>query len=163
MRSRPRPEFELDSTVKAYVRAARLQGRGSTDRGVRGIVAPMTRLHRSTRAALFAATLFLSTACANIEIQRDTATSGRFESTGFAFTLFSIDLPRPAINIARDNASDARLTNLKTTDVYRWPDLGWWDWLLDIVGWRYVSVKGTWGFAGESSSPTPAPTPAPAQ
>ncbi|MCC7014734.1 MAG: hypothetical protein IT454_19385 [Planctomycetes bacterium] len=111
----------------------------------------MNHCLRSTRAALCAAVLASLCACASIEITRETATSGRFESTGFAFTLFSIDLPKPALNIARDNASDARLTNMQMSEFYVWPDLGWWDWLLDIIGWRYAKVTGTWGFTGDEA------------
>jgi hypothetical protein len=93
-------------------------------------------------------------ACASISIQRDTETSGRFESSGTAFTILSIDLPKPALNIARDNASDARLTNMQVTDVAVTPDLGWWDWLLDIVGVRRARVRGTWGFTGDEPGAT---------
>ena len=102
--------------------------------------------------------------CASIEITRDTLTSGRFKSTGTAFTILSIDLPKPAVNIARDNASDARLTNMQVNEVVRTPHLGWWDWLLDIIGVRKVTVRGTWGFTGQEpgSQPPTAPAPAPA-
>jgi hypothetical protein len=108
-------------------------------------------MHRlsAARASLILACATCAPACASIEITRDTATSGRFESSGFAITLFSIDLPKPPVHIARDNASDAHLANAQVTELYRWPDLGWWDWLIDIVGFRYASVSGTWGFTGD--------------
>lgn len=98
--------------------------------------------------------------CASIEITRDTLTSGRFKSSGVAFTLLSIDMPKPAVNIARDNASDARLTNMQVTEVVRTPELGWWDWLLDIIGVRKVTVRGTWGFTGQEAGTQPTPEPA---
>ncbi|MBM3989728.1 MAG: hypothetical protein FJ298_01840 [Planctomycetes bacterium] len=108
----------------------------------------MTRLSLATaRPLLFTAALSCAS-CASIDITRDTQTSGRFESTGAAFTILSIDLPKPALNIARDNAADARLTNMQVTDIVRRPDLGSWDWLLDILGVRFVRIEGTWGFTG---------------
>lgn len=109
----------------------------------------MTR--SSLQPALPAILLALASlaSCASIDITRETQTSGRFESTGTAFTILSIDLPKPALNIARDNAADARLTNMQVTDIERTPDLGSWDWLLDILGVRYVRIVGTWGFTGQ--------------
>lgn len=109
----------------------------------------MTRF--TSQPALPAVLLALASlaSCASIDITRDTQTSGRFESTGFAVTVLSIDLPKPALNIARDNAADTRLTNMQVTDIERTPDLGSWDWLLDILGARYVRIVGTWGFTGE--------------
>jgi len=102
----------------------------------------------NARPLLLLAALSLAS-CASLDITRDTQTSGRFESTGTAFTILSIDLPKPALNIARDNAADARLTNMQVTDIVRRPDLGSWDWLLDILGVRFVRIEGTWGFTGE--------------
>jgi hypothetical protein len=104
------------------------------------------RFVRSSIAVLAALALG---ACASISITRDTQTSGRFESRATAFTILSIDVPKPALNIARDNASDARLTNMQVTDVGVTPDLGWWDWVLDIIGVRRARVRGTWGFTGD--------------
>lgn len=86
--------------------------------------------------------------CASIDITRDTQSSGTFVSKGFAFTIVSIDVPRPALLIARDNAADARLTNMKVTHSRVTPDLGWWDWLLDIISVRWATIEGTWGFSG---------------
>lgn len=116
----------------------------------------MTRPLPKSASALAALSLVLLGSCASIDITRDTQTSGHFESSGTAFTIFSIDLPKPALNIARDNASDARLTNMQVTEILRRPDLGDWDWLLDILGVRYVCIVGTWGFTGEEPGSQPA-------
>jgi hypothetical protein len=112
----------------------------------------MVRTSRRPRALLAAALLVACASCASIDITRDTATSGRFRSSGLAFSILAIDLPKPAINIARDNASDARLTNMQVTEVVRWPYLGWFDWLVDILGVRYAVVRGTWGFTGAAAA-----------
>jgi hypothetical protein len=101
---------------------------------------------RTCLAALALACLALG--CASVEFTRETQTSGRFKSSAWAFTVLSIDLPKQAIDIARENASDARLTNLVVESVKVTPNLGWWDWLLDIVGVRRARITGTWGFAG---------------
>ncbi|MCC6407728.1 MAG: hypothetical protein IT453_11215 [Planctomycetes bacterium] len=87
--------------------------------------------------------------CGSLSIQRDTETSGRFESTGWAVTILSIDIPKSSKDIARENASDSRLTNLRIDDNRTTPYLGWFDWLLDIVGVRYTKINGTWGFPAE--------------
>jgi hypothetical protein len=83
--------------------------------------------------------------CANLTFERDTETSGTFESSGFAVTLISFDLPKGAMLIARENASDANLANMIVTDTVVFPYLGPFDWILDIVGARYARVRGTWG------------------
>lgn len=98
---------------------------------------------------LAAVVLGLGSSCASVSFERETATSGTFESTGLAFTILSIDLPKSAIDIARENASDARQPNTQITDATVTPYLGWFDWLLDIVGVRYARVSGTWGFEPE--------------
>ncbi len=99
---------------------------------------------------LLAALLVAGTAsCASVSFERETLTSGTFESTGLAFTILSIDLPKSAIDIARENASDARQPNTQITEAKVIPYLGWFDWLLDIVGVRYAKVSGTWGFEPE--------------
>ena len=115
----------------------------------------MQRTLRTAHFLSLAALLSIAASCASIEITRDTQTSGRFVSTGTAFTILSIDLPNDAVNIARDNASDARLTNMQVTDVKVTPDLGWWDWLLDIIGVRSARVRGTWGFSGAEAGALP--------
>lgn len=91
--------------------------------------------------------------CASVNFTRDTQTSGHFESHGFAVTLLSIDIPAGALTIARDNVSDARLTNYQVETAKVWPYLGWFDWLLDIVGVRWAVVSGTWGFRGDEIKP----------
>jgi hypothetical protein len=87
-----------------------------------------------------------SSSCASVAFTRDSETSGRFESTGLAVTLFSIDLPSRAIDIARENASDARQPNLVIDESWVFPYLGPVDFLLDIIGVRYAHVSGSWGF-----------------
>ena len=101
-----------------------------------------------TAAAL--ATLALSSSgCASVSFERETSTSGTFESSGWAFTFVSIDLPRPALQIARENASDAGLANMRVEEAYVTPDWGWWNWVLDIISVRKARVRGTWGYDGE--------------
>ncbi len=103
-----------------------------------------SRRHRHTRWTC-ALLLLVLASCANLSFQRDTATSGTFESSGFAVTLISFDLPKGAMQIARENASDANLPNMIVTDTEVFPYLGWFDWILDVVGARYARVRGTWG------------------
>jgi hypothetical protein len=87
--------------------------------------------------------------CADLSFERKTETSGTFTSTGWALTLFAVDIPKGALQIARENASDANLANTVVEEVKVVPYLGrWFDWLLDIVGIRYARVSGTWGFTG---------------
>ena len=103
-----------------------------------------------TRAAAAGLALaVLAASCASVSATRDTQTSGRFESSAVAFTILSIDVPDPALDIARGNASDMRLTNMQVTEVEITPGFGWWDWVLDIIGVRKARVRGTWGFTGE--------------
>jgi len=89
------------------------------------------------------------TSCASLEFTQDTQTSGRFRSTGVAFTILAIDVPKTAEQIARENASDANLANTVVEEAVVYPYLGWFDWLLDIIGVRWSRVTGTWGFPGE--------------
>lgn len=103
-------------------------------------------LRKRAKLAAWALGLSLVTSCANIEFSLDTATSGTFESSGIALTILSIDLPNSALNIARENTSDARQPNTQITSAKVWPYLGWFDWVFDIVGIRYANVSGTWGF-----------------
>jgi hypothetical protein len=97
-----------------------------------------------------AAVLSLS-ACASVEFKRATPTSGTFRSTGLAFTLLSIDFPREAMQIARENTVDAGQANLAVTYSRVTPDLGWWNWILDIISVRYAVLEGTWGHAAAES------------
>ncbi len=103
------------------------------------------------RSLAVAALLFVAS-CASVKYERETQTSGTFRSQGWALTVLSIDLPKPALDIARENAADSNLANLVVNEVTVFPYLGWFDWLLDIVGVRFAKIKGTWGFAGESSA-----------
>ena len=90
----------------------------------------------------------MGSSCASISVKRDTATSGTFSSTARSFTFLSWDMPRQAIQIAHENASDAGLPNIRATSVSE-TDWGWFDWVLEIIGSRRASVRGTWGFTGE--------------
>lgn len=104
----------------------------------------------SLRAAALTIALSLgASSCASVEFNRETETSGTFAATGVGFTFLSIDMPKGAMDIARENVSDARQPNTQITDATVWPYLGWFDWVLDIVGVRYASISGTWGFPPE--------------
>ena len=85
--------------------------------------------------------------CANLSFERDTTTSGTFQSSATAVTLLSFDLPKGAMLIARENVSDANLANMVVTETKVVPYLGPFDFLLDIIGVRWARVKGTWGVA----------------
>ena len=93
--------------------------------------------------------LALLAACTSVDFDRTTETSGTFESSGLAFTLLSFDIPKSALNIARENAADANLPNMEVQEAYVRPHWGWADWLLDIIGVRKAYVRGTWGYDGE--------------
>ena len=86
--------------------------------------------------------------CSSLEFTRETQTSGRFRSTGLSFTIISFDLPKAALDMARENASDSRATNLQITKVKVQPDIGWFNWLFDIISVRRAVIEGTWGFDG---------------
>ena len=102
-------------------------------------------------------------ACTSLSIERDTLTSGTFESRAWGFTILSWDLPKAALDTARENASDTRLLNLQVEEVDITPDWGWWNWVLDILSVRVATIRGTWGFRGnEAAGVKPTPTP-PAQ
>ncbi len=111
---------------------------------------PATRSHvRLAALALALSVLCLGTSsCASIEVSRSTQTSGRFESKATSYMLLWWDIPRSALDIARDNAADARLTNVKVTEAYIRPHFGWFDWLWRMIGFRKAVVRGTWGFDG---------------
>lgn len=87
--------------------------------------------------------------CGSLSFQRSTETSGTFRSSGFAMTLLAVDIPMGALQIARENASDANLANMQVSDVLVFPYLGPLDWIIDILGFRYAKIEGTWGFSGE--------------
>ncbi len=103
------------------------------------------RRARLAGAVLVAA---MASSCANLSVKSDSATSGTFSSTARSFTFLSWDMPRPAIQVAHENASDTGLPNLQATSVKE-TDWGWFDWVLEIIGSRSASVRGTWGFTGE--------------
>jgi hypothetical protein len=98
-----------------------------------------------TTALLLGLTL---SSCGSVSFERRTEDSGTFQATGWALTLFAVDLPKSATNIARENISDADLPNMEVQSVELRPYLGRFDWLLDLICIRRASVKGTWGFAG---------------
>jgi hypothetical protein len=86
--------------------------------------------------------------CAGVSFERKTETSGTFSSYGIAFTILSSDFPKGALQIARENASDAGLANMKVEKSVVFPYLGIFDRLLDIIGIRYAHISGTWGYSG---------------
>lgn len=112
---------------------------------------PSPAIRRPLAVRLFTGALLAVSlsACASVKFERDTMTSGTFTSTGVAFTFLSIDMPKQAIDIARENVSDARQPNTEITEAGVWPYLGWFDWALDIIGVRWAKVSGTWGFPPE--------------
>ena len=85
-------------------------------------------------------------ACASVDFERTTETSGTFVSVGKAFTILSIDVPKEALQIARENAADSGLAHMRVESVTVSPDWGRWNWLLDIVSFRKATLRGTWGF-----------------
>ncbi|MDG1499997.1 MAG: hypothetical protein P8N31_09665 [Planctomycetota bacterium] len=109
----------------------------------------MIASRKTTLGLYIALSLGLLGSCASVEFHKNTTTSGTFESTGLAVTILSIDLPKGALDIARENASDARQPNTVITDAGVFPYFGPLDWLLDIIGIRYATVSGTWGFLPE--------------
>ncbi len=110
---------------------------------------PRTLRIRPSLVALSLAVCLALSSCAGLSFQRDTETSGTFKSTGWSFTFFTWDFPKQAIDIARENASDANLANMEVTHTFKAPELGWFNWLLDIISVRYARIRGTWGFSGE--------------
>ncbi len=106
----------------------------------------MPRL-RTTCPALLAAALLAG--CSSIEFERDTMSSGTYRATGTSFTIFGVDLPRSALNKARENASDSGLHNMVVTRADVYPYWGMFDFLLEIISVRYAVVEGTWGFEPE--------------
>lgn len=103
-----------------------------------------------SRAFVCAAFLAQCLACGTVSFQRDTASSGTFTATGLSVTLFGTDLPKGALMIARENASDANRPNMVVTQTLVIPYLGWFDWLLDVFSIRWAKISGTWGSRGKS-------------
>jgi hypothetical protein len=112
--------------------------------------APMTpTAPRRTARALLLPLALAAASCASIEVTRSTQTSGHFESKATSWMLLWWDVPREALDVARDNAADARLSNVRVTEAYIRPHFGWFDWLYQILGVRWATVRGTWGFEGD--------------
>lgn len=115
----------------------------------------MTSASRAARTAVLAAAAALPIllagaglgGCSSVSFERTTETSGTFRSSALAFTIFSIDLPKGAQLIARENASDANLANMEVTDTVVFPYFGAFDWILDIISLRWARIEGTWGYA----------------
>lgn len=114
------------------------------------------RVHARRATALALLLALLCGSCASVEFTRDTETSGHFVSKGQAFTILSWDIPKSALQIARENMSDARQPNIVVEEVNVSPHLGGADWLLDIIGWRRAVIRGSWGFRDEDLAPTAA-------
>ena len=118
--------------------------------------APKHRDHEMTRprlrVALAGVLLASVTACSSLEINRTTETSGSFKSSARTWVFLGWDLPRPAIQIAHENISDAGLPNTRETEVYR-TDWGWFNWVIEIFSTRKAYVKGTWGYSGAEIPP----------
>ena len=100
------------------------------------------------RASVALALVAILPSCAGVSFERKSETSGTFTSYGVAVTILSTDFPKGALQIARENASDANLANMEVQESVVVPYLGPIDWLLDILGIRYARVSGTWGFSG---------------
>jgi hypothetical protein len=114
-------------------------------------MAPRPLISRGLRAVRIASVCALLTlaSCASVKFERSTETSGTFKSVGWAFTIGSIDLPKSAMQIARENASDSNLANMRVIEARVKPNWGWWNWVLNIISIRRAEVSGTWGFEGD--------------
>lgn len=108
----------------------------------------MSQLPRGACALLFVVAGAASS-CSSLSFQRQTETSGTFRSSGWAVTLLSVDIPKSAIQIARENASDSNMSNMQVEKVLIVPDFGGFNWILDIFSIRYARIEGTWGFSGK--------------
>lgn len=96
----------------------------------------------------------LTSSCASFEHTsldhtRETQTSGTFRSEAWAFTVLQWDFPAESSQVARNNAFDAGLPNLRIEVQEQSPDWGWWNWVLDILSFRKTVLTGTWGYDGE--------------
>jgi len=98
-------------------------------------------------APLLSLLLFVTSSCSSMSFNRLSETHGEFYANGVAITILGIDFPRAAIDIARENLSDARQPNMQITEELITPYLGWFDWFLDIFSVRFASITGTWGFS----------------
>lgn len=106
----------------------------------------MRAIHRLLAALLLASA---TAGCSTVEFQRTSESSGTYEATGTSFTIFGVDIPRSALNQARENASDAGLHNMQVTETVVWPYLGWFDFFLEIISVRHATIRGTWGYESE--------------
>ena len=86
--------------------------------------------------------------CASLNFERTTKTSGTFEATAVAITVLKIDVPKSALQITRENLADANLANMQIEEIAVVPDLGWWNWVLDILSVRRARIAGRGGFDG---------------
>jgi len=109
----------------------------------------MSNLHRKPLVAATLLASLLLCACASVEFTRDSQTSGHFVSKARSVTILAWDLPKDAIDIARENVSDAQRPNVQITEVEVKPDWGRLNWLLDIASVRKATLRGTWGFRGK--------------
>lgn len=99
------------------------------------------------RAPIVACALaLLVPSCASVKFERDTPTSGTFESSAWSFTLISFDIPGPALQVAQRNVSSSGQPNLIIEKSLVTPHLFFLDFLLDIVSVRYAKISGTWGY-----------------
>ena len=110
---------------------------------------PRPHRHAAVPARLAAAVaLLVGAGCASVDFDRTTATSGTFRSSARSFTILSWEIPRPALQVAHENAADSGLPQLRVTSE-RATHWGWWDWVLEILSTRSATVRGTWGDPGE--------------
>ena len=99
--------------------------------------------------ALALSLAILASGCSSLSFQRQTETSGTFRSSGWAVTILSADIPKSALQIARENASDSNMANMQVENVLIVPDFGGFNWILDLFSIRYARIEGTWGFSGK--------------
>jgi hypothetical protein len=116
--------------------------------GRSAIVCRMSQLQRCA-CALLLSLASATSGCSSLSFQRQTETSGTFSSSGWAVTLLSVDLPKSALQIARENASDSNMANMQVEKVLVVPDFGGFNWILDIFSIRFARIQGTWGFSGK--------------
>jgi hypothetical protein len=91
-----------------------------------------------------------------MEFTRQSESHGEFYANGVSFTILSIDIPKRAVDIPRENLSDARQPNMRVEREFVFPYLGPFDWILDIISFRFASISGTWGFAPPTTTNEPA-------
>lgn len=99
--------------------------------------------------ALLLSLALAASGCSSLSFQRQTETSGTFSSSGWALTIISVDIPKSALQIARENASDSNMANMQVEKVLVVPDFGGFNWILDFFSIRYARIEGTWGFSGK--------------